>query len=360
MFERASALGEIGAGLVVWPNGIWSLRKLGLAGPIEAASRGLRTLDIRTADGHTLKHMDAAALWPGLDAEWVAMRRSDLHHFLRPGLEGCEVHLDHRLVGFVQDGAGVLARFSNGSDERGDVLIGADGLRSATRAQIFGELSVRYAGYTDWRCVTAVDPGLTLADMTLTHGRGAGTGLFAMSGNRAFWFVSRNAPAGGQDPPGGKKSSLLTWLRGWHEPIAQVVASSPEDEIIRTDIFDRDPILAWGRGRVTLAGDAAHPMTPDWGQGASQALEDAVALGDAFSAEHSPHVALRSYESSRIKRANYIVSASRQAGAMNRPDGSLGMLRRNLFYRFAPFWLQRYGIGMIVGKSSAQREPVAV
>jgi len=137
-----------------------------------------------------------------------------------------------------------------------------------------------------------------------------------MSGGLVYWFATRNAPQGETDLPGAAKKNLLELFQGWHEPIHALISATEESAILRNDIQDRDPLPSWGSGRVTLLGDAAHPMTPNFGQGGCQAIEDALVLARMLRTHSDVPAALRSYEAERIARTSPIVLRSRQAGVL--------------------------------------------
>jgi 2-polyprenyl-6-methoxyphenol hydroxylase-like FAD-dependent oxidoreductase len=215
-------------------------------------------------------------------------------------------------VGVEQDSEGVRACFANGQEVRGAVLIGADGIRSTVRAGLWGAESPRYAGYTAWRGVARVarDPPPGAEAGFEAWGCGARLGAVTIGGRRVYWFATRNAPEGEADSPRGRKADVLDLLSGWHPTMRALIAATGESAILRHDIYDRLPRARWGQGRVTLLGDAAHAMTPNLGQGACQAIEDAVVLADALRGAADPVAGLRAYESARAPRTARIVRQS--------------------------------------------------
>ena len=143
--------------------------------------------------------------------------------------------------------------------------------------------------------------------------------MVPIDGGRAYWYAAVNAPPGGTDT---SRAGLRALFAGWHAPVHTLLEATPEEAILRGDVFDRPPSSAWGRGRVTLLGDAAHPMTPNLGQGACQAIEDAVVLARCL-AERCDEVALRRYEDRRRRRANQVVISARRLGTIAQWDGKL-------------------------------------
>jgi 2-polyprenyl-6-methoxyphenol hydroxylase-like FAD-dependent oxidoreductase len=173
-----------------------------------------------------------------------------------------------------------------------------------------------------------------------TWGRGVRFGFVDIGEGRAYWFVSESVAEAAQ-PPESPKRSFLRRFTDWHDPIARIIEATPEEAITRTLVYDRKPIDRWGEGRITLLGDAAHPMTPNLGQGASQALEDAAVLGKTAREHGEPEPLLREYERRRIKRANTIVRRSWQTGRVAQARNPLVCAVRNAALRVTPARIQK-------------------
>ncbi len=157
-----------------------------------------------------------------------------------------------------------------------------------------------------------------------------------MNGGRVYWYATRNAQQGEPDRGLNPQSELLTLFGAWHDPIPDLLRAATSDSILRNDIYDRDPLSVWGRGCVTLLGDAAHPMTPDLGQGACQAIEDGLELARELDHHAGVENALRSYEAVRSARTASIVLASRRIGFLGQLDSAPVCWMRDLMLRLAP------------------------
>jgi 2-polyprenyl-6-methoxyphenol hydroxylase-like FAD-dependent oxidoreductase len=242
--------------------------------------------------------------------------RGELHALLAEVAGSDAIRLGAECVGFTQDDSGAVARFADGSEERGDLLIGADGLRSTIRSQLLGPDEPRYSGYTSWLALVELSGDEAPPDvLTVMFGRGARFIFYNVGRGRFGWIANKNTPAGGTDP-GGAKAAVLETYSGWAEPVATLVSSTDEARIVRMDLSDRPPAKRWGEGRVTLLGDAAHPMTPNIAQGACQGIEDAVVLMKTLGGEPDIVTALRAYEEQRKGRTATLTKRSRMVGAI--------------------------------------------
>ena len=334
VFEQADSLREVGAGLTVWTNAVKVLIGLGVAEAVIARASINERFQLRTWRGDVLNETRPGDLGRRFGAPSIIVHRAELLRELALALAPDVVCLGARCIGFEQHPDGVTARFANGSEHRGDVLIGADGLHSFVRAQLKGDSRTRYAGYTCWRALAefeseALSPGLGFE----AWGRGTRFAMHHCGPGRIFWYATRNAPEGAGDGPRGRKQDVLDTFSGWHEPIPSVISATDDAGILRNDIVDRKPIRNWGRDRVTLLGDAAHPMTPNFGQGACQAIEDAEALAGCLRGATDFSAALRFYEAGRRDRTAFVTNASRQVGAISQWENPLLCWLRNLITR---------------------------
>jgi 2-polyprenyl-6-methoxyphenol hydroxylase-like FAD-dependent oxidoreductase len=310
VFERAAELREVGAGLLIWASAMRALDQLGLAKAITALSVATPGAAIRSWRGETL--IGVASDNPA--RRQTVVHRADLLGTLRDSVPDTALSLGAACASVAQDDAGVTLQLADGRSVRGDLLVGADGLRSMVRASLFGSAAPRYAGYTSWRGVVPFEQRGLIAGESL--GRGARFGLAPLRGGRVYWYATQNAAEGAPTPAGGHKRHLLDLFRGWHTPVEALIAATDEAALLHLDIYDRLPLKQWGSGRITLLGDAAHPMTPNLGQGACQALEDAVALARHLRDARDPVSALRAYEAEGIARTTPIVRQAYRVGAV--------------------------------------------
>ncbi len=337
--ERADVLRPVGAGLTLQPNGIAALRRLGLE-RVERAGAVLQVGGLLRWDGRPLSVLPrarGAALLEQAGAPVVGIHRATLQSVLLDALGPGVVQLGRACTGYETKDGAVRARFADASEVECDALIGADGLGSAVRAQLAGDAAPVYAGYTSWRGVAPDLCGLEPDFAAEMWGRGERFGGCAIDSGRFYWFAVANAAAGEREPDAGRcKQQLLARFSGWGSRVPALLASTPEDAILRTDISDRPPLARWGEGAVTLLGDAAHAMTPNLGQGACQALEDAYVLGRELSRASSLEAGLRAYEAARMARANAVVVAARRLGAVAQWQHPVACAARDALFRVMP------------------------
>jgi 2-polyprenyl-6-methoxyphenol hydroxylase-like FAD-dependent oxidoreductase len=273
----------------------------------------------------------------------IALHRADLQGALAAAAG--EVRLGVEVTAVESGDDEVVVRDAAGNEERGDLLIGADGLSSVVRGAI-ADVRPRYAGYTAWRGVSpvAVEPGR----LTESWGVGERFGLVDIGRGRTYWFATKNAPEGESDEPEGKKAEILRRFSGWHEPIAAIVDAADDGGILRNDVYYLEPLPRWRERRVVLVGDAAHATTPGVGQGAAQAIEDAVVLVDLLARGGDLPNALAQYESSRRPRAEAVLKMSRRADKAAQLASPLGWRLRNTLVRWLPERAQRRQLEQLV------------
>jgi 2-polyprenyl-6-methoxyphenol hydroxylase-like FAD-dependent oxidoreductase len=348
VFERAAELADVGAGISLWANAFRALDHLGVAAAVRAIGQSAAGA-LRTPDGRLLSEPgpDLIARHPDFCR---VVHRAELHRVLVDALGPDVLRLDASCRSVAEQDGGVGVSLANGSRIAADLLIGADGLRSLVRAHLHGEAPPVYAGYTAWRGVTSLEPARLAPGET--WGRGIRFGQMPLTRGRVYWFAAANAPAGARSAD-GERNELLRRFRGWHAPIEELIDGTPEERILRNDIYDRPPLPAWGRGRMTLLGDAAHPMTPNLGQGACQAIEDAVVLGRCLTLNSDLVAALREYERRRRTRTDPIVRQSRQVGRVAQWQHPLAVTVRDLAVRRLPPAIEARQLEAVIGYDAA-------
>ncbi len=321
VYERAAAPRELGFALNLAPNAVAALRALGVANRVEAEAHWTMLGELRRTDGRLLKRIDLRGRTvsvPGL----VALRQT-VHGALLDATPPDDLVLASEGVGVEHDAAGAWLVLANGRRERGDVLIGADGLRSTVRRLLHpADPPPRDSGLCAIRGVVR-GMGAVLGDLSgvMYLGRGCEASTVRASADAIYWFVSVRATRVPAEPRDAR--AIARTLAASLPPAFRAIAEATAPGDLRYDgLFDRDPIVRWGDGPVTLLGDAAHPMLPQTGQGAAQALDDAVALGAALTPAAAGPSALREYERLRAARTAAMIRRGRRLAAAVAMEGA--------------------------------------
>ena len=312
VLEQVTEIREVGAGLSIWPNAVNAIRELGLEAAVKGFASAVEYSLARTRSGRLIARTDLSRFSRQAGAPCLCLHRALLQKLLLDALPPASVITGAHCSGF-DDSTAIL---ESGERIKADVLVGADGLSSVIREGLHGKEAPRYAGYTCWRGIRPDYGVLPDKGVLLVIGGGSQFGVWPCGPGQLYWFLTKNAPAGTRQ----SKAEVLAACRDWAAPVSEVIEGTPADAILQNDIMDRPPLPSWGRGSVTLLGDAAHASTPNLGQGACQALEDAVTLAHCLSGTSAIEPALRQYERLRIPRASRIVHDSWQAGKVLQLD----------------------------------------
>lgn len=322
VFEQAPELTEIGAGIQMSANAMHGLIHLGLGPAVAQVGVRPRAYVFRLFDtGEVIQRFALSDEHERLHgAPYVQMHRADLHNLLAAKV--CElapgtIHLNHRVDGFRESAAGVELRFANGGAAQGDLLIGADGLKSVVRQQIAGNIPATYTGDAAWRVAlpsARVPRGLVDEVMSVWMGPGGHfIAYYIRAGGALLNFVGLIETSEVSEESWTAKFPWIKFKRdfvGWHDDVQTLIDAADRDECYRWSLFSRPPISNWSTGHVTLLGDAAHPTLPYLAQGAAMAIEDGVVLTRALEMAPSISDALQLYQRNRIGRTSRIVEQS--------------------------------------------------
>ena len=337
ILERAASPRELGFALLLAPNAVHALRQLGVADAVIAGGYVATDGEMRRVDGTVLRRFDLHRLRDLLPEPTVTVLRPVLHGALLDAIPAGALLLGSEVTGVAAAGDAVDVTLAAGSTLRADVVVGADGVGSVVRGLLHpNETPPRASGLFGLRGVAhGVVTHMGTSSGAQYFGRGVEAGLGRAAKDTVYWYIS--LPRAVATEAEMHPQRVLTLLAPQFEPRFRAIVTATKPDDMRLDeLFDRAPLPEWGRGRVTLLGDAAHPMLPHAGQGAAQALEDAVALGRAFSASGDVTAALRSYERVRLARTSDVVKLARFNARMGSVDGAFGCWLRETAIRLIP------------------------
>ena len=324
LYERSPAFQEVGAAISVWPNALRVFRKLDMLPDVLENSGEVQQAYIKTSTGRVLTRSRPAYELPA-----VCMHRADLLTALLKQLPPQSLHTGFELQDFeASSGADVKLRFTNGQLVSSDLLIGADGIHSVVRQRIIGDGKPLFRGYNIWRGIAHLDLEQGYASETL--GRGKRVGIVPLGRGRYGWWATANESLGQVDEPEGTQAKLKRLFADWHAPIPQLFDHSPQ--ILKTSLVDRAPVGGWSQHQAVLVGDAAHPTTPNLGQGACMAIEGAYLLAQCLATYGLTEQALRVYEKMHYPRTRAITKSSLLLGQIGQWENPVATRLRNLFF----------------------------
>jgi len=320
LFERARAFGDVGAGIQMTPNAVKVIRELGLWEDLRRVSFLPNSLVGRDWQTGSVKFrtplIDECPRLYG--AEFFHVHRADLHRILLSLLPSNAATLSAQCVSVSQTRECATARFADGSEFEADLIVGADGIQSTVRRCLFGDAAPRFTGNMCWRTVIPFEKppvDLVSPDTSFWLGPNGHVVTYYVSAGRAVNVVAIREAESWVEESWNVRSSreeLLAGYPGWHPNVLNLFSMA--ENVFKWGLFDRDPMTSWSTGRITLLGDAAHPMPPFLSQGAAMAIEDGYVLAAVLAGSADPLVALKKYEALRLPRTSRVQLESRKRG----------------------------------------------
>ncbi|NKY36763.1 NAD(P)-binding protein [Nocardia speluncae] len=332
VLERATEVGPAGSGLSLWPNGLRGLDTVGIGAAVREQALSATEAGMRDPSGRWLARTDVSGIRDRY-GDLVMIHRTDLFDILRGELGDTPLRLGAVVDAVDITGDGVRIRHSLGTSEA-DLVFGADGINSTVRSLYWPDAAPpAYAGYTAWRSI--VRPRTPVTSGGETIGRGERFGIAPLRDGRVYFYGSATMPAG-TDSPGGELTEFRRRFAGWHDPIPDLLAATDPAALLRHDIYELPPLAGYIRGPIALLGDAAHAMTPNLGQGANLAIEDAVTVAALLDRYRDIPSALAEYDRVRRARVAPLQRLSRRMGSALQLSGTPAVLLRNMMMRMAP------------------------
>lgn len=327
IFEAAPQIQPVGAGLALAANAMQAFYKLGIADAIIAKGRKLPSFSFYNHRGKLLNTTNSIELGKKYGIDNFTIHRAALHSTLLEQLGETPVYLSKKVVGFTQNGNVITLQFADGSSHITQCLIVADGINSPIRKQLIPHSLPRYAGYVCWRAVID-STGFDWNETTETFGPKGRFGITPLADNLLYWYACTNISKNNQRYAAYTIDDLRKHFTGYHHPIKEILDRTENTALIYGPIIDLAPIDKFAFGNIVLLGDAAHATTPNLGQGACQAIEDAVVLADEMAKTTVYQNAFINFEQRRLERTRYVTLQSRRVGEVAQwQNPVLGWLR---------------------------------
>lgn len=321
VFEQAAELGEVGAGVTITPNGVHVLNHL--------LGREVMARVARTPAAGAIKHYRTGAILVDTNrgnrmqeqygAPYCQAHRADLHGALADAVRAIDAGCIRTGCSFGtldETGDGITATFRNGRTASGDILIGSDGIRSAVRRALWGEEQVSFTGYIAWRGLVPMerlDPAVIVPDSASFAGPARTFARYKVRQGTLLnyaAFSKRDEWAEESWSVHSEIAELQQEFSDFAPEVQSIIAATPPERCFKWGLFDREPLAQWTRGRATLLGDAAHPMTPFLAQGAVMAIEDGMVLARCLEAARDWREGLARYEAARRERGTFVMRES--------------------------------------------------
>lgn len=341
VLERAAQFRPVGAGLMLAPNAVRALNWLGLAEELRSLDAAQGATGIRTASGRWLLRGDVTEVVRRFGVPGYMLHRADAHAILIGALRQTNLHTGHQVTE-VDPGTGTVT-YQRPSGETAtlsaELVVAADGIASPTRAELFPDHpGLVYAGYLTWRGVVPAEAAADIEvgrSLVESWGRGQRFGIMPLTGGRIYWYATLSAAPNSHTHANIETVARL--FRDWHDPIPRLIAATPLKSLLRHDIQSLEtPLPTYASGRVILLGDAAHAITPDLGQGAAQALEDAATLNALATTESTVESLIADYDRARRGRTQQLARASASAGRVAQWRNPLKVALRNSLVWLTP------------------------
>jgi 2-polyprenyl-6-methoxyphenol hydroxylase-like FAD-dependent oxidoreductase len=354
IYEAAPVIHEVGAGLWVAANAINIFERLGIADEIKKAGNQLESSMLADHNGKPMSKVDFKKIINSYGNGTTTIHRAKLQAILMSHVEKGDIEIGKRLkkienaqntvdVGNPDTfGKGpIKVYFEDSTTSESDILIGADGIHSQVREHLFGNIPLRFSNQTCWRGIAKMRLADTKNGAELWGTKGGLRSSYAqINDEEVYWYITKKEKEGTKIAPSEVKKYLIDLVLEFQSDIRKVIQNTDNQAIIQNDLSDLTPLNSWHKGNIVLMGDAAHASTPNLGQGACQAIEDAYVLADCLAIAPlkagSASEAFLRYERLRMEKANFVIKTSLQIASLNNIGGAIGYRLRNGLMRMIP------------------------
>lgn len=338
IFEQAATIKPVGAGIILANNAMQVFEKLGLKEEIEAHGNHISSMNLTKPNLKPLSKVDLSYFEKKHGVQNTAIHRGTLQQILLNKLQSTEVHLNHRLNTVERHAPIYSLLFENGKHVQSSTLIAADGLRSAVRNALFSNNEIREAKQVCWRGVTHFNlPEQYAHELNEAWGKDDRFGFVQIAPNKVYWYALKSFQ---NNPSECSLDNITTYFEGYHPLMIDLISSTPKEHINTAVIADLAPTNTWYQENLCLIGDAAHAMTPNLGQGACQAIEDAYVLSECLHA-YDVNTAFEKFQQLRLPKAHRVVKTSWNVGKLAHMTNPLLIGIRNQLMRMTPSSVSR-------------------
>lgn len=331
VYESAVAIQPVGAGIIMANNAMQVYRHLGIDDKIRKAGNRISAMKITSPDLSALSVADLTPHEQKYQQHNVAIHRGALQRILIDAVGQENIVLNKRLKDVEEAESGYVLHFEDGTQVNAEYLIGADGIRSKVRSALFEKSELRDSKQICWRGVCKFNvPQQFHHELNEAWGKGKRFGFVRIDDETVYWYALVNTDKA------NKNSDLPELFRDFHPIANQLMAATPEKDVFYAELFDLKPIAQWNKKNACLVGDAAHATTPNLGQGACQAIEDAYVLGALFRSKQNLADAFSAYPPLRLTKAHHIVNTSWTVGKLAHLDNRFKIGVRNVIMKATP------------------------
>lgn len=335
IFEKRSRFKPLGTGIGIGSNAMLALSSIGLAEWVKDYGHSLSLQKLLDADGRLLNTIDFGAFKRLYGQENITIHRGDLHQVLYDACSAANFVFNKKCISVQQKTNEVLVSFEDGTTDRFDLLIAADGIYSKIRQTICPGITPQYAGYTCWRGIAEQPAELEQHTSVELWGAGKRIGYAPLANGAFYWFACINARRNDPFYKGLSQREVAYLFSGFPAEVQEFIQATPDEAFLHHDLYDIEPPDSYVEGRIVLLGDAAHATTPNMGQGAGQAIEDAVTLGSLIKSLPLEE-ALDHYNNLRVPHTKKVVRISRQIGRLAQLQNPVLANGRNALTPFIP------------------------
>jgi 2-polyprenyl-6-methoxyphenol hydroxylase-like FAD-dependent oxidoreductase len=338
IFEQAEQIKPVGAGIILANNAMQVYEKLGLRKLIEENGNPISSMNITKSNLKPLSKIDLTYFEQKHNTKNIAIHRGTLQQILIDKLKSTKINLDHKLTSIVKNSNGYSLEFENGERIQSSTVLGADGLNSIVRQNLFPNNSIRNANQICWRGVTDYElPTKFKNELNEAWGKSERFGFVQIAENKVYWYALKTFKKTKNE---FSVNNLEQYFNDYNLVIKDIIKSTKKEQINTAEISDLKPTNIWYKENVCLIGDSAHATTPNMGQGACQAIEDAYVLSECLD-KYGINQAFTEYQKLRLPKAHQVVKTSWLVGKMAHLSNPILIGFRNQMLRLTPSFVNR-------------------